>query len=277
MRRAAPVRTVVGVTTFARTALIVAAVLILLLGLLWVFQRRLIYLPDRGPVPPAASVLPGARDVTLTTRDGLRLAAWYVPGDGDVTVLVTGGNAGNRSHRAPLARALAAHGLPVLLMDYRGYGGNPGSPTEEGLFLDALAARDFVTSPRVIYFGESLGAAVATRLALERPPAGLVLRSPFTDLADAGQVSYPFLPVRALLRDRFPVAAAVGSVRAPVVVVYGTGDTIVPARLSRAVAAAARATTVEVPGAGHNDLVLLNGRELIGAVVELAARAGQAE
>lgn len=265
----------VVVTTLARTALVVAAVLILLLGLLWVFQRRLIYLPDSAPVPPAATVLPGARDLTLTTRDGLRLTAWYVPAAGDeheVTVLVTGGNAGNRLHRAPLAGALAAQGLPVLLLDYRGYGGNPGSPTEEGLFLDALAARDAIRTPRVIYFGESLGAAVATRLALEHPPDGLVLRSPFTDLAAAGQVNYPFLPVRALLRDRFPVAAGIGSVRAPVVVVYGTGDTIVPPDLSRAVAGAARATTVEVAGAGHNDLVLLNGRELVGAVVELAER-----
>ncbi|MEV4172865.1 alpha/beta hydrolase [Nonomuraea sp. NPDC049709] len=259
-------------TTLTRTALVVAAVLILLLGLLWVFQRRLIYLPDGRPVPPAAAVIPGARDVSFTTRDGIRLAAWYVPGDHDVTVLVTGGNAGNRLHRAPLARALAAHGLAVLLMDYRGYGGNPGSPTEEGLLLDALAARASIRSPRVVYFGESLGAAVATRLALEQPPDGLVLRSPFTDLAAAGQVNYPFLPVRALLRDRFPVADRIGEVGAPVVVVYGSRDTIVPPRLSRTVAEAARATTVEVAGAGHNDLALLDGRELVGAVVELAER-----
>ncbi|MFC4006101.1 alpha/beta hydrolase [Nonomuraea purpurea] len=108
-------------TTMTRTALVIVAVLLLVLGLLWVFQRRLIYLPDPGPVPPAGEVIPGARDVTFTTRDGVRLAAWYVPGDrGDVTVLVTGGNAGNRSHRAPLAQALAARGLLVLLMAYRG-------------------------------------------------------------------------------------------------------------------------------------------------------------
>nr|WP_246075783.1 alpha/beta hydrolase [Nonomuraea terrae] len=261
-----------GVTTLTRTALVVVAVLVLVLGLLWVFQRRLIYLPDRGMVPPAAAVIPGARDVSFTTRDGLRLAAWYVPGRHDVTVLVMGGNAGNRLHRAPLARALAEHGLPVLLMDYRGYGGNPGSPTEEGLHLDALAARAFVGSPRVVYFGESLGGAVATRLALEHPPAGLVLRSPFTDLADAGQVNYPFLPVRALLRDRFPVVSDIGRVRAPVVVVYGSRDTIVPPHLSRAVAEAAGTTAVEITGAGHNDLAMLNGRELIDAVVELAGR-----
>ncbi|MGN9841115.1 alpha/beta hydrolase [Nonomuraea sp. H19] len=257
-----------------RAALVIVAVLILLLGLLWVFQRQLIYLPDRGQVPPAGQVVPGARDVSFTTRDGLRLGAWYVPGDHDVTVLVAGGNAGNRWHRAPLARALAAHGLPVLLMDYRGYGGNPGSPTEEGLYLDALAAREFLGDGPVVYFGESLGAAVVTRLALEHPPAGLVLRSPFTDLAAAGQVNYPFLPVRLLLRDRFPVAERIAAVKAPAVVVYGTRDTIVPARLSRAVAEAAggQVTTVELDGAGHNDLSMLAGTELISAVVLLAER-----
>ncbi|MEO3805011.1 alpha/beta hydrolase [Nonomuraea sp. B1E8] len=258
----------------ARTALVIVAVLVLLLGLLWIFQRRLIYLPDGARVPPAGQVIPGARDVSFTTGDGLTLGAWYVPGDHEVTVLVAGGNAGNRLHRAPLARALAARGLPVLLMDYRGYGGNPGTPTEEGLRLDALAARAFLGDAPVVYFGESLGAGVVTRLARERPPAGLVLRSPFTDLAAAGQEAYPFLPVGALLRDRFPVAEHIAGVRAPVVVVYGTADTIVPPRLSKAVAdaAAGNVRTVEVPGAGHNDLALLSGQELIGAVVDLAGR-----
>ncbi|MEV4017875.1 alpha/beta fold hydrolase [Nonomuraea angiospora] len=264
-------------TTLTRTALVVVAVLLLLLALLWVFQRRLIYLPDGAPVPPAAEVVPGARDVTFTTGDGLRLAAWYVPGTRGVTVLIAGGNAGNRRDRAPLARALSDHGFAVLLMDYRGYGGNPGTPTEEGLRQDVLAARDHLSDTRVIYFGESLGAAVVTRLALERPPGGLVLRSPFTDLAAAGQVNYPFLPVRPLLRDRFPLAESIRRVRAPVVVVYGTRDTIVPPRLSRAVAEAAggRATTVEVAGAGHNDLVMLAGDEVVGAVVDLAGRMNQ--
>ncbi|MEV4470751.1 alpha/beta fold hydrolase [Nonomuraea sp. NPDC049504] len=261
-------------TTLLRAALVVAAVAVLLLALLWVFQRRLIYLPDRAAPPPAGTVVPGARDVTFTTRDGLELAAWHVPGRRDVTVLVMGGNAGNRLHRAPLASALAAHGLGVLLMDYRGYGGNPGTPDEEGLLRDALAARDWLGGRRVVYFGESLGAAVATRLAIERPPHGLLLRSPFTDLAAAGQVNYPFLPVRPLLRDRFPVAEQIRRVRAPVVVVYGTADTIVPARLSRTVAEAAGATVVEMDGAGHNDLEMLNGPALINAVLDLASRPG---
>lgn len=255
-----------------KAALSVLAVAAVLLALVWVFQRRLIYLPDPTPPPPAGAVLPGARDVAFTTSDGLRLSAWHLTGGGrGVTVLVAGGNAGNRLHRGPLASALHREGFDVLLMDYRGYGGNPGSPSEEGLLRDARAARALVKGP-VIYFGESLGAAVVTALAAEDPPDALVLRSPFTDLAAAGRHAYPFLPVGLLLWDRFPVAAPLASVRVPTAVVYGSRDTIVPAALSRTVAASAAGpvTEVEVEGAGHNDRALLDGPELIAAVVSLA-------
>ncbi|MGY1661656.1 alpha/beta hydrolase [Geodermatophilus sp. SYSU D00705] len=263
-----------------RATAVLAVVLLVLTGVLWGLQRRLVYLPDRGPVPPAASVLPGGRDVVLETSDGLRLGAWFLPGDGPdaPAVLVANGNGGHRGLRAPLARALAGHGLAVLLFDYRGYGGNPGSPSEEGLARDVRAARAYlvgdagVPPERLLYLGESLGAAVVTELATEHAPAGLVLRSPFVDLAAVGSVHYPFLPVRALLRDRFPVAERVATVHAPTTVVLGDADGIVPPAQSRAVAAAAAGLhrLVEVPGADHNDRVLLDGDAFVGAVVELA-------
>ena len=126
-------------------------------------------------------------------------------------------------------------GLAVLLFDYRGYGGNPGHPTEEGLAADAraalgyLAGRPEVDPERVIYFGESLGAAVALRLATERPPAALVLRSPFASLAEVGRRHYPVLPVSLLLRDRYDSAALAGRLDAPLLVVAGGRDQIVPA------------------------------------------------
>src|SRR5262245_2094774 len=110
-----------------RFAVIASAVIVLLLALLWGFQRRLIYFPDGDRLPAAAAVVPGAADAALETEDGLRLGAWLVPAgqpDRGVAVLVANGNAGNRAGRAPLARALAAQGLTVLLFDYRGYGGN---------------------------------------------------------------------------------------------------------------------------------------------------------
>ncbi|MFC4694202.1 MULTISPECIES: alpha/beta hydrolase [Geodermatophilus] len=264
-----------------RAALAVLVVLAVVVGLLWTFQRRLVYLPDDGPLPAAAVAVPGARDVGLTTADGLTLGAWFVPGPAAAApaVLVANGNGGHRGLRAPLARALSDAGLAVLLFDYRGYGGNPGSPSEEGLALDVRAARTWlleeagVPAGRLLYYGESLGAAVVAELAVEHPPAGLVLRSPFTDLAAVGAEHYPFLPVRLLLRDRYPVAERVARVRVPTTVVLGTADTIVPPAQSRRVADAAAALhrLVEVPGADHNDLVLLDGAALVDAVVELAA------
>jgi uncharacterized protein len=252
------------------------------LAMLWVFQRHLIYLPSKGPVPPASTVIDNARDARLHTGDGLHLDAWFIPAhsvNNDFTVLVANGNAGDRSLRAPLARGLAEQGFGVLLFDYRGYGGNPGQPSEEGLALDVRAAYRFlveqegVPRERLLYFGESLGAAVVTELATEHVPAGLVLRSPFTDLAAVGQFHYPFLPVRLLLRERFPVAEHIRRVNVPTAVVLGTQDRIVPPRQSRSVAegAAGSTTIVEVKGADHNDLSLLNGREVINAVVRVAA------
>jgi alpha-beta hydrolase superfamily lysophospholipase len=258
---------------------VVVLVIALLTGLLWVFQRSLIYLPDPGPVPSASTELPGARDVVLTTSDGLELGAWFLPAaDGAPAVLVANGNAGHRGYRAPLAEALREAGLSVLLFDYRGYGGNPGSPSEEGLARDVRAARDFlleeagVRPERLLYFGESLGAAVVTELATEHPPAGMVLRSPFVDLASVAAVHYPFLPARALLRDRFPVAEQLADVKVPTTVVCGSADSIVPAGQSRAVAETAGRLhrLVEVDGADHNDRVLLDGDDVVGAVVELA-------
>ena len=257
--------------------LAVAVVLALVVvGLAWVLQRRLIYLPAGRPVAAPEQVLKGGSAVALHTEDGLDLTAWHAPATGPatgVTVLVLPGNAGSRIARVPLARNLTAKGFDVLLLDYRGYGGNPGSPTEDGLATDARAAHHHlvaergVSPARLVLFGESLGAAVATRLALERPVAGLVLRSPFTSLADVGAEHYPLLPVRALIRDRFPIRDTIGEVSASVVVVAGGADEIVPAAQSRAVAAAGRGSYVEVPGARHNDPDLSFGPAVVDAVV----------
>ena len=255
----------------------VVTLVAVLLGAVYAFQRKLIYLPEGGPLPPASQVLPGGRDITLRTADGLELEAWYFPVDEPAaTVLVAPGNGGNRSMRVPLARALTERGLAVLLLDYRGYGGNPGEPTAQGLALDVRAAREFlrrdvgVPSGELLYFGESIGAAVVTELATEHPPAGMVLRSPFTELAAVGKHHYPFLPVEWLLKESYPVERQVRRISVPVTVVYGGRDSIVPPEQSIAVARAAHARLVEVPGVGHNDLALLEGERLIDAVAAMA-------
>lgn len=232
-------------------------------------QRKLTYFPTRNR--PAAP--PGVREVALDTDDGLRLTAWLVGGSApDTVALVAPGNAGNRADRLPLARDLAREGLTVLLLDYRGYGGNPGSPSEDGLARDARAGWDVLAGAgRIVLYGESLGAAVVTRLATRVRPHGVVLRSPFASLAAVGRAHYPYLPVGALLRDRYPVAEQIARVTAPTVVVYGTRDAVVPPEQSRAVAGSAAnlVDTVAVDGADHNDAVLAAGSVVVGAVMRL--------
>lgn len=233
------------------------------------FQRQLIYLPDTS----SPAVPDDVETVTLRTDDGLELTAWFLsPPDPLATVLVTPGNAGHRGLRLPLARGLVERGHAVLLLDYRGYGGNPGRPSETGLVIDARAARahleqrDDVPPERIAYLGESVGTGVAAALAAEAPPAALVLRSPFPELADVGRAAYPFLPVGTLLRERFAVRDHLEDYDGPVLVVAGSADAIVPTALSRQVADAAGAELVLIEEVGHNDLELLAGDRYLDAV-----------
>ena len=247
------------------------------LGLIWITQRSLIYFPTQA-VPDASAVLVGVEEVTYPTEDGLTLAAWFVPATGEAnawTVVVFNGNAGNRAHRTPLAEALAGRGFAVLLVDYRGYGGNPGRPTESGLAADAQAAvaylrsRSDVDPDRLAYFGESLGAAVALSLARHQAPAALVLRSPFTSLPDIGSTHFPFLPTSLLLWDRYPNLETIGGIDVPLLVIAGSADRIVPLEQSRELFAASPGPKrmVVIEGADHNDLALTAGAMLIDEVV----------
>jgi len=253
-------------------------VIAVVLALIWTMQRRLIYFPSSGVPTPNEIGLSDVEPVTFETIDGLSLNGWFFAASGPlprITVLVFNGNAGNRAHRGPLAAALHRHGLQVLLVDYRGYGGNAGTPSENGLALDGRAARAYlagrrdVDRSRLVYFGESLGTAVAVRLAAEYPPAALVLRSPFTSMSDLGQHHYPFLPVRRLLRDRFAAIDQIRRIRIPLLVIAGGHDRIVPIENSRRLydAAIAPKRLLVLPDADHNDSELLAGDEMIEAMV----------
>lgn len=256
---------------------VVVGVLAVLLGAAWALQRSLVFVPDPSPV----TAPDGVREVTFTTSDDLELTAWLVePGAGavdrDTAVLYAPGNGGNRAGRLGIGRALADEGFTVLLMDYRGYGGNPGSPSEEGLAEDAGAAVEVLrnegfAADRTVYLGESIGTGVVARLQADLPPAGMLLRSPFTSFVDVGSHHYPFLPVGLLMRDRFPVEEYVSASEVPVTVVYGTDDEVVPSGQSARVADTAGRLEQEVvlDGVGHNDPQMF-GRPVVDALVRLA-------
>lgn len=249
--------------------------LVALLALLWVAQRSLIYFPSTDTPTPPAWGLPQAEVVHLTTDDGLTLTAWYVPAPAQTaapwTVVVFNGNAGHRGHRAGLATRLSALGHAVLLVDYRGYGGNPGSPTEDGLIRDARAVRRWLDSrsdvlpERIAYFGESLGAAVAIQLSRAHPPGALILRSPFSSLAAIGRTHYPWLPVGLLLRDQFASIDVIGTIRAPLVIIAGDADRIVPLHDTQRLFDAAQMPKrlVIIAGADHNDDALVWGPQVM--------------
>lgn len=247
----------------------------ILVALVWWAQRRLIYYPIGTP-PPAVRLLPEAEELSLETEDGLRLGAWFVPsreGAPKAAVLVCNGNAGSRADRALLAASLARRGYSVMLFDYRGFGGNEGKPSEPGLLADVRAARRSLeersTGAPVVLFGESLGAAVALAEAVERPPAALVLRSPFSSLAALGRLHYPFFPVGWLLKDRYPSLERVARLTCPLFVAAGERDRIVPLSESRTLFDAApvgEKRLLVLPRADHNDFELFAGDRLLDEV-----------
>lgn len=232
------------------------ALYLALLIALFFGQRVLLY-----PAPPGATLSPppGFAAIRLDAEDGLVLAAaWRAASKGRSTVLFFHGNGDSLVGAETATRGLAAAGYGVLLVEYRGYAGNPGSPSEQGLYRDGRAVlawlgRHGVTPAQTVIMGNSLGSGVATALAAEAPIAGLVLISPFTSMADAAAPLYPWLPVRALLRDRFDNRAKLAEVAAPILLLHGTADRLIPSRHSVALAGAGkRATLGLVPGAGHD-------------------------
>ena len=259
--------------TIAASAL---GVVVLIGALVWFGQRRLLYLPDRSLPEPPEWVEPSS----FTTDDGISHTAWVIGGGLDpvATVVVFNGNAGDRADRLPLARRLAEAGMDVVLFDYRGYGDTDGSPDQEGLLADAVAASRLASglaNRPLVYLGESLGAAVATGVSSMLPPDGLVLRSPFISIVDEARLHYGPVPAW-LVRDRWPVRDWAAEVAVPSAVVIGSRDEIVPPDHSRKVARVLGARIFEVE-AGHNDPDLTSGARLVDAVMAVIEQAGDAD
>jgi fermentation-respiration switch protein FrsA (DUF1100 family) len=241
-----------------RILALVAAAYLVVVALVYLFQRKLQYFP----APEAPPLPKGAEDVRLEAADGTELRAWHWPGP--FTVLVLHGNAGHRGHRLHIAQGLVAKGYGVLLLDYRGYGGSGGSPTEEGLLLDAEAAVRWLRArgaAKLAYYGESLGCGVAALLAAREQPAAIVFQSGADSLVPVGRAAYPWLPIGWLMRDRYDAAEAVRGVRCPVLSVHGEEDELIAWARGRALfdAAAGPKEWWLVEGAGHNDVIDVAG------------------
>ena len=253
-----------------RRLLIFLAVLLLALVLVPVLlEKRLIYFPYRTIEVTPKELGLRYEDARLVTEDGVTLHGWFLPIEGSrFTVLVCHGNAGNISHR--LDRAILMHAklkTDVFLFDYRGYGLSQGAPDEEGTYRDARAAHRYLSTGRgvapsnLVIFGESLGAAVALQLALEVPARALVLESPFTSIGDMARGTVPFLPLGLLLRTKYDNLAKIGGLRMPLLVLHGDRDHTVPFAQGQRLFEAAPDPKWFFPirGAGHNDTYLIGG------------------
>ena len=232
-----------------------------LLALMYVFQRALLYFPDRARTLPAAAGLLQAEEVTLTSADGEKVIVWHVPPHGAKPVVIYfHGNAGALNLRAGRFKWLTVDGTGLVALSYRGYGGSTGRPSEAGLISDGTAAYDFAIArypaKRVVLWGESLGTGVAIALAAEREVGGLILDAPFTSIADVGAAAYPFAPVRWFIKDAFHSDERVVRVSAPLLVLHGARDNIVPIMLGERLFALAPEPKrmVRFPQGGHVDL-----------------------
>lgn len=232
-----------------------------LVALLYVSQRSLQYFPESFRTAPAAAGMPAAEEVLLDTPDGEKVIAWHVPPRGDQPVfLYLHGNGGSLRYRVDRYRALTADGTGLVALSYRGYGGSTGHPTEAGLIADAQTAYAFAVArygaKRIDLWGESLGTGVAVALAAEKPIGRMVLQAPFTSAADVGATRYWYMPVRLLMKDQYRSDLRIGAVTAPVLVLHGEHDTIVPISLGERLYDMIKSPKrfVRFPDAGHNDL-----------------------
>ena len=255
---------------------LVVAGYVALVGGMYTFQRSLLYVPSQSVPSPAESGVPEMTVVELETADGLRLMSWYRPAaEGRETLVYFHGNGGHIGYRGTKVRPYLDAGYGMLLVSYRGYGGNPGSPTEDGLYADGRAAMVFLAAEGVepaqtVVYGESLGTGVAVQMALDqaqsgKPLSAVVLEAPFTSTVDAGANHYPWLPVRWLMKDRFDSQSKIAGIQAPLLVVHGGRDRVVPFGLGEALYATAVAPkeSLWIPEAGHNDLEAFGATEKV--------------
>jgi fermentation-respiration switch protein FrsA (DUF1100 family) len=219
--------------TLKSIAVVALVLYVGLIALMYVAQRALMYFPETLRTAPAAAGLPEAEEVLLDTADGERVIAWTIaPREARPVVLYLHGNGGALRYRVERFRALTADGAGLVALSYRGYAGSSGKPSEAGLIEDAFAAHAFALArypaAKIVVWGESLGSGVAVALAAERPVWRVILEAPFASTVEIGAAAYPFVPVRVLMKDQFRSDLRIDKVTAPVLILHGERDTVVP-------------------------------------------------
>jgi hypothetical protein len=229
-------------------------------------NRTYMYFPDPTRIAPAEAGLDGVKEVEIVAADGTRLVTWYAPPqDGKPTLLYFHGNAANAANRAPKIAKMIESGFGVLYLNNRGYGGSGGSPTEANNVADAIAAYDYlkglgVQADSIVAYGESLGSGQAVQLAAKRPVAGVVLEAPLTSTVDVARSVYFFLPLGLLITDQYNVARDISGVTAPILILHGVQDEVIPSEMGKRVYAAANEPKhIELLHDGHHNDLFDNG------------------
>jgi len=234
-------------------------------------QQRLLYGPDTRRTSPAEAGLPDVEEREMIMRDGARILTWWGPAKpGRPTLLYFHGNGGAFVTRSERIRKYMTHGYGVVMMTYRGFGGSSGSPSEKANVSDAKDVYEAVRASgiqagSIVLYGESLGSGIAVQVAAEKDVAGLILDAPYTSIVDLAALHYPHLPARWLMTDRYETLKFAGNVTAPVLIVHGEEDDIIPVSMSADLAAALKGPVQRAtfPGAGHSDHYLFGSYEII--------------
>jgi hypothetical protein len=264
-------RTLVSILTIA------VSVYLVLLLMFYLLQGRMVFLsnlPGRALTASPGDIGLEYEDVSLPTRDNEVLHGWYIHATNPVgVVLFFHGNAGNISHRLDSIEIFQELDLDVLIIDYRGYGQSSGSTSEQGTYLDAQAAWDYLVDSRgiapgnIVIFGRSLGGAVASWLAARATPAAVILESCFTSGPDMGARLYPFLPVRLITRLKYPVKEHVKLVSSPLLIIHSQQDEIIPFDMGQSIfAAAPEPKEMLVISGDHNGGFLMNRHQYLAAI-----------
>lgn len=258
-----------------RLALLLIVLYSCVLAALFTMQRSLLYPASDRRTSAIEAGLNGFEDLLLPTSDGERLVAWWRPPQpGKAIILYFHGNGGGLWNRRLRARALTETGRGLLMISYRGYSGSSGAPTEMGLHTDARTAYDWIARSyepsRLVVYGESLGTGVAVRLASERPVAGVILDAPYTSTADVADLIYWYVPVGWLMLDQFRSLDIIQKVKAPILIMHGTDDPVIPFALGEQLyqAASEPKRLLRLPGGGHSRNLEQGGMEAVDTFVD---------